>query len=342
VSNCRNGTAGSTRLTGPTSQRNVAFAREEGTSLRLLDEHDVAAAAARIEGRVRRTPILTLAAGEAASAPVVLKLEQLQHTGSFKPRGAFNTLLAGEVPAAGVICASGGNHGIAVAYAARVMGVRCEVYLPLSSSPVKVQLLRALGAAVRQIGSVYAEAFDAMEARRAATGAMLVHAYDQPATVAGQGTLFREWLEQDPALTTLLVAVGGGGLVGGALAALGHDLKLVAVEPRHAPTLAEALDADTPIDVAVSGIAADSLGARRIGEIGFALARHHGLTSLTVGDDEIRAAQLWLWRQARIAAEPGGAAALAALLSRTYRPGPEERVGVLICGGNTDPKALAG
>ena len=309
--------------------------------MRLLDEQDVAAAAARIAGRVRRTPILTLDAGEAAPPPVVFKLEQLQHTGSFKPRGAFNTLLGGEVPPAGVICASGGNHGIAVAYAARALGVRCEVYLPLSSAPVKVQLLRALGAAVRQIGSVYAEAFEAMEARRAETGAMVVHGYDHPATVAGQGTLFREWLEQDPDLTTLLVAVGGGGLIGGALAALGHGLKLVAVEPRHAPTLAEALDAGERVDVAVSGLAADSLGARRIGEIGFALARHHGLTSVTVGDDEIRAAQLWLWHHARVAAEPGGAAAFAALLSRAYRPGPDERVGVLICGGNTDPAALA-
>ncbi len=306
-----------------------------------MDERDVAAAAARIEGRVRRTPILTLGAGEAAPAPVVFKLEQLQHTGSFKPRGAFNTLLAGAVPPAGVVCASGGNHGIAVAYAARALGVRCEVYLPLSSSPVKVQLLRALGAAVRQIGSVYAEAFEAMEARRAESGAMVVHGYDQPTTVAGQGTLFREWLEQDPALTTLLVAVGGGGLIGGALAALGHRLRLVAVEPRHAPTLAEALDANAPIDVAVSGLAADSLGARRIGEIGFALARHHGVVSVTVGDDEIRAAQRWLWHHTRIAAEPGGAAAFAALLSRAYRPGPEERVGVLVCGANTDPAALS-
>jgi threonine dehydratase len=307
-----------------------------------LNEDDVAAAAARIEGRVRRTPILALAAGEAAPVPVVFKLEQLQHTGSFKPRGAFNTLLAGEVPPAGVICASGGNHGIAVAYAARALGVRCEVFLPLSSAPVKVKLLRALGAAVRQSGSVYAEAFEAMEARRAETGAMVVHGYDQPTTVAGQGTLFREWLEQDPALTTLLVAVGGGGLIGGALAALGHRLRLVAVEPRRAPTLAEALDANAPVDVEVSGIAADSLGARRIGEIGFALARHHGVVSVTVGDDEIHAAQRWLWHHARIASEPGGAAAFAALLSRAYRPGADERVGVLICGGNTDPATLVG
>ncbi len=310
--------------------------------MRLLDEHDVAAAAERIVGRCRRTPLLRLEAGEAGPVPVVLKLEQLQHTGSFKVRGAFNALLAGEVPPAGVICASGGNHGIAVAFAAQRLGVACEVYLPLSSAPVKVQMLRALGAAVRQIGSVYAEAFDAMEARRAETGAMLVHAYDQPATVAGQGTLFREWLEQDPTLTTLVVAVGGGGLVGGALAALGHRLRIVAVEPRHAPTLAEALDADAPVDVEVSGIAADSLGARRLGTLAFELARHHGVTSVTIGDDEIRAAQIALWHRARIIAEPGGAAALAALAGGGYRPEPDERVGVLICGGNTDPAALGG
>ncbi len=308
--------------------------------MRLLDDNDVAAAMARVRGHLRRTPTLALAAGEAAAAPVVFKLEQLQHTGSFKPRGAFSTLLNRAVPDAGVICASGGNHGIAVAYAARTLGHRCEVVLPLSSAPVKVQLLRALGAAVRQIGSVYAEAFDAMRERSAATGALVVHAHDQPDTVAGQGTLFVEWLEQDPELTTLLVAVGGGGLIGGALAALGHRLRLVAVEPRRAPTLAEALDADAPVDVDVGGIAGDSLGARRIGEIGFALARYHGVTSLTVGDDEIRAAQRWLWQHARIAAEPGGAAAFAALLGREYRPAPDERVGVLICGGNTDPAAI--
>ena len=310
--------------------------------MRLLDEHDVAAAAGRLAGRCRRTPLLQFDTGEAGPVPVTFKLEQLQHTGSFKVRGAFNALLAGEVPPAGVICASGGNHGIAVAFAAQRLGVPCEVYLPLSSTPVKVQMLRALGAAVRQIGSVYAEAFEAMEARRAETGAMLVHAYDQPATVAGQGTLFREWLEQDPTLTTLVVAVGGGGLVGGALAALGHRLRIVAVEPRHAPTLAEALDADAPVDVEVSGIAADSLGARRLGTIAFELARHHGVTSVTVGDDEIRAAQIALWHRARLVAEPGGAAALAALAGGGYRPEPDERVGVLICGANTDPAALGG
>jgi threonine dehydratase len=310
--------------------------------VRLLNETDVAAAAERIAGRVRRTPTLALAAGEVADVPTVFKLEQMQHTGSFKVRGAFNTLLAGDVPAAGVICASGGNHGIAVAHAARALGVPCEVVLPLSSSPVKVQFLRALGAGVRQTGSVYAEAFEAMEARRAESGATAIHGYDQPTTVAGQGTLFREWLEQAPELTTLLVAVGGGGLLAGALAALGHRLKLVAVEPRHAPTLAEALDADARVDVAVSGLAADSLGARRIGELCFDLVRHHGVTSVVVGDDEIRAAQVRLWHEARIVAEPGGAAAFAALVGRAYRPAPDERVGVLICGGNTDPATLSG
>ncbi len=308
----------------------------------LLDPSDVAAAAARIAGRVRRTPTLELAAGEPAPATVTLKLEQLQHTGSFKPRGAFNTLLSERVPEAGVICASGGNHGIAVAYAAKALEVPAEVFLPLSSAPVKVQMLRALGASVRQVGSVYGEALEAMRERAAATGALEVHAYDQPATVAGQGTLFREWLEQSPDLTTLVVAVGGGGLVGGALAAVGHSLEVVAVEPRHAPTLAVALDADAPVDVEVSGIASDSLGARRIGRIGFDLVRHHGVTNVTVGDDEIRAAQRWLWSHTRLIAEPGGAAALAAILSRAYKPERHERVGVLICGANTDPATVLG
>ncbi|MEO1091793.1 MAG: threonine/serine dehydratase [Pseudomonadota bacterium] len=305
------------------------------------DETAVREAEQRIAGHVRRTPTLELAAGEMGSAALVLKLEHLQHTGSFKPRGAFNTLLGAALPPGGVICASGGNHGIAVAYAAKALGVPAEVFLPLSSSPVKVKLLRALGATVRQIGSVYAEALTAMRERQAATGALEVHAYDQPATVAGQGTLFLEWLEQAPDMTTLLVAVGGGGLMGGALAALGDRVKLVAVEPRHAPTLAEALDAGEPVDVEVSGIAGDSLGARRIGNIGFELVRRFGLMNCTVGDDEIRAAQHWLWAHARIVSEPGGATALAALLSGAYKPVPDERVGVLICGGNADLQSLA-
>lgn len=310
--------------------------------MRLMDETDVDAAARRIDGKVRRTPVMDVAVPDLAPPLVNLKLEQLQHTGSFKPRGAFNTMLTERPPEAGVICASGGNHGIAVAHAAKALDVRAEVFLPLSSSPVKVQMLRGLGAGVRQVGSVYAEAFEAMHERAEATGALRVHAYDRPTTVAGQGTVFREWLEQVPGLTTLIVAVGGGGLMAGALAALGHRLKIVAVEPRHAPTLAEALDADKPVDVNVSGIASDSLGARRIGDIAFALARHHGVVSITVGDDEIRAAQKWLWYHARIVAEPGGATAFAGLLSRAYRPDAGERVGVLVCGANTDPASLLG
>ncbi len=309
-----------------------------GTNLsELINEHDVAAAAARLFGRVRRTPTLLVEAPDGPAATVVLKLEQLQHTGSFKPRGAFNTLLSEDLPETGVICASGGNHGIAVAFAAHALDTRAEVFVPLSTSPAKVQVLRGLGATIRQVGSVYAEAFEAMRERARASAALEVHAYDHPATVAGQGTVFREWLEQHPELDTFLVAVGGGGLMAGGLAALGHRRRIVAVEPRHAPTLAEALDADRPIDVAVSGMAADSLGARRVGDIAFALARHHGVTSVTVGDDEIRAAQIWLWQHARIIAEPGGATALAALLSRAYRPNARERVGVLICGANVDP-----
>ncbi|TVQ40770.1 MAG: threonine/serine dehydratase [Geminicoccaceae bacterium] len=307
----------------------------------LPTAEDVVEAGARIAGRVRQTPLLTLAADTAAGVPLVLKLEQLQHTGSFKPRGAFNTLLAAKVGSEGVICASGGNHGIAVAYAARELGVPAEVFVPLSSSPVKVKLLRALGAKVRQVGSVYAEALAAMTERQASTGALEVHAYDQPAVIAGQGTLFAEWLQQDPQLDTVVVAVGGGGLLGGALAAIGDRVRLVAVEPHRAPTLASALDAGEPVDVEVSGLAADSLGARRIGRLAFELARARGVVSLTVGDDEIRAAQHWLWSHARIVTEPGGAAAVAAVLGGHYRTRPGERIGVLICGANADLASLA-
>ncbi len=310
--------------------------------MQLLDETHVVEAAERIAGRVRSTPTVDVVVPDLGDLPVNLKLEHLQHAGSFKPRGAFNRLLSAEVPEAGVICASGGNHGIAVAHAAKVLGLHAEVFLPLSSSPVKVQMLRALGASVRQVGSVYGEAHEAMRERALETRALEVHPYDHPATVAGQGTLFREWLTQASDLTTLVVAVGGGGLMAGALAALGHRLKIVAVEPRHAPTLAVALDADEPVDVDVSGIASDSLGARRLGSIAFALARHHGVVSVTVGDDEINAAQKWLWGHARQFVEPGGAAAMAGLLSRGYRPSRDERVGVLICGANVEPASVFG
>lgn len=299
-------------------------------------------AAARIAPHARRTPVLELAPGElGVDAPVVLKLELLQHAGSFKARGALNALLSGPVPAAGVIAASGGNHGLAVAWAARRLGHPAEVFVPTIASPTKLERLRGTGARVSVTGRDYAEALEASRARAKETGARAIHAYDQPEVLAGQGTLARELEAQAGRLDTVLVAVGGGGLLGGLLAWWEERLRVVAVEPEAAPTLQHALQAGAPVDAPVGGIAADSLGARRVGELAFALARRCLYESLLVSDEAIAAAQGALWRELRIAAEPGGAAALAALLSGAYRPAPGERVGVIVCGGNVDLGALA-
>jgi threonine dehydratase len=273
-------------------------------------------------------------------AAVTLKLELLQHTGSFKPRGAFNRILSSQVPTAGVIAASGGNHGLATAFAARSLGHRAEIFVPEISSPVKVARLRGYGAAVNVGGASYAEAFTASEARVKETGALVVHAYDQPEVLAGQGTVGREFERQAPGLDTILVAVGGGGLIGGVAAWYQGRARIVGVEPEAAPSLARALEAGAPVDVAVGGVAADSLGAKRVGSLMFAVAQKHVECVVLVADDAIRAAQRALWETLRIAAEPGGATALAALLSGTYKPKSGERVGVLVCGGNVDPAQL--
>jgi threonine dehydratase len=252
----------------------------------------------------------------------------------------FNRLTSAQVPAAGVIAASGGNAGLAVAYAARELGHRAEVFVPVSSPAVKVARLRALGAAVTVAGAHYAEALEASRERAAQTGALVVHAYDQPEVVAGQGTLALELAAQAPDLDTVLVAVGGGGLVGGVLAAYDGSVRVVAVEPERCPTLHAALAAGRPVDVEVGGVAADSLGARRLGDVCFGIVQRLGVTSVLVSDPAIVAARRALWEQARVAAEDGGAAALAALTSGRYRPGPGERVGVIVCGANTDPSTL--
>ena len=301
----------------------------------MLTRTDVDRAAHRIEGRVRLTPVLALEEG-ALGVPgrVTLKLELLQHSGSFKARGAFNRMLAGPLPEAGVIAASGGNHGAAVAFAARSLGVRAEIFVPSIASPVKVERLRRYGAQVTQGGAAYADAWLAMQARAAETGALVVHAYDAPEVVAGQGTAARELEAQAPGLDTVLVAVGGGGLIGGTAAWYGGRVRVVGVEPVRAPTLARALEAGEPVDVEVGGLAADSLGARRVGQEGFALARAHVDGVVLVEDEDIAAAQAQLWDALRVAAEPGGAAALAALTSGRYKPAAGERVGVLVCGGN--------
>lgn len=305
----------------------------------------VAATAATIAAYVRATPLLASAAGEfGLDHGLSLKLELTQHAGSFKTRGAFANLLGATVPAAGVAAASGGNHGAAVAYAARRLGLKARIFTPAIAAPAKLAAIRAFGAAVHVEGARYADAAGLCAAYVRESGALDVHPYDAPATVAGQGTTFREWEAQLAAqgrgLDTVLVAVGGGGLIGGACAWLGGRARIVAVEPQGSRALHAALEAGAPVDVAVDSVAADSLGAKRIGALPFALARAAGVTAALVSDAAILEAQRRLWREARIAVEPGGACALAALIEGAYTPAPGERVGVLLCGGNVDLDAL--
>jgi len=303
---------------------------------------DIDAAAARIAARVRVTPVIALESRAFGSpAQLTLKLELMQHTGSFKPRGAFNRILSGAVPDAGVIAASGGNHGAAVAYAARQLGHVAEIFVPEPTPDVKVERLRRYGARVVLIGAAYAEAYLASRERAQETGALEVHAYDQPEVLAGQGTLARELEHQTGGLDSVLVAVGGGGLVGGVAAWFAGRVKVVAVEPERCPTLYRAVEAGAPVDVEVSGIAADSLGARRIGELMFPIAQRFVHSVVLVSDEEIRQSRRALWDSLRILAEPGGAAALAGLRSGKYQPAAGERVAVIVCGGNTDPSRFA-
>jgi threonine dehydratase len=303
----------------------------------VIDVEDVRAAAERIGGRIRRTPVLP------ASDSTWFKLEYTQHAGSFKTRGMLNQILsAPSVPAAGVIAASGGNAGLAAAYAARELGVPAEIYVPVTAPPVKVAKLGKLGARVVQTGNEYAEAAEAAHLRAAETGALYCHAYDDPAMIAGNGTLGLELLEQIPGgFDTVLVAVGGGGLIGGVIAALGSTTRVVSVEPVTAAALHSALRAGEPVDVPVSGVAADSLGARRAGLLPFALASSFHVPAVLVEDDAVVDARRRLWDDYRIAVEHGTAAAYAALTSGVYAPAPGERVVVLLCGANTDPSDLA-
>ncbi|AGZ40083.1 threonine/serine dehydratase [Actinoplanes friuliensis] len=299
---------------------------------------EVEAAAQRIAGRVRRTPVLQ-------DGPVLLKLEFLQHAGSFKTRGMFNKILTAAergLPEAGVIAASGGNAGLAAAYAARELGVPAEIYVPVTAPPVKVAKLSKLGARVTQTGSEYAEAYAAAIVQAEVTGALFCHAYDDPDMVAGNGTLGLELLEQLPdGFDTVLVAVGGGGLIAGVAAALDGRAKVVAVEPRTSSALHAALAAGGPVDVPVSGVAVDSLGARRAGTIAYTTAVAAGLPSVLVEDQAIVDARRQLWEDYRVAVEHGTAAAQAALTSGAYVPAPGERVVVLLCGANTNPADLA-
>jgi threonine dehydratase len=291
---------------------------------------------------VRRTPVVELDGADFGlpAFPLVLKLEQLQHAGSFKARGAFANLLTRRVPDAGVVAASGGNHGAAVAYAAMRLGVPARIFVQTVSSPAKIRRIRDYGAELVVGGDRYADALAASEACVARSGALPVHAFDQVETLLGQGTLGMELAAQAPGLDTVLVAVGGGGLIGGIAAWYAGSARIVGVEPRGAPTLAEALRAGRPVDAETGSIAADSLAPRRVGELMFPIARAHVERVVLVEDAAIRRAQEALWSTLRVVAEPGGAAALAALLSGGYLPAPGERVGVVVSGGNTDLRDL--
>jgi threonine dehydratase len=304
---------------------------------------EVAAAAGRIAGHVRRTPVLELARSDlglgppsAGAAPLVLKLDLLQPTGSFKVRGATSLLTGVEVPPEGVVAASGGNFGLAIAYAARRLGHRASVFVPDSSPPEKIAPLRDLGADVHVVPGYYADALAAADDHVTTTGALRAHAYDQRQVVAGQGTAALELLADAPDLDTVVVACGGGGLLAGVVAWVGADVRVVAVETEGTPTLAAALRAGHPVDVEVSGIAASSLGARRLGDHAWS-ARSLVDAAIVVDDAAVVDAQRRLWAATRLVAEPGGATALAALTSGAYAPAPDERVGVLVCGANTHP-----
>ena len=296
----------------------------------------ISEAGGRIAAHVRRTPVMQV---ELGGFSVALKLEQMQHTGSFKARGAFNTLLQAAVPEAGIVAASGGNHGAAVAYAAARLGHRARIYVPEIAGPAKIALIRAQGADLQVVPGAYADAAARAAEWQAATGAMVVHPYDAETTVAGQGTVMAEWEDQGLSADTVLIAVGGGGLIAGSLGWLGARRQVVAVEPEISCALNAAQAAGAPVDVEVSGVAANALGARRIGGICFGLAQ--GVQSVVVSDATILEAQALLWRELRQLVEPAGATALAALLSGAYRPAVGERVAVLICGGNIAPDPLA-
>jgi threonine dehydratase len=308
----------------------------------VITREDVLTARTRINRYVRRTPLL---GATSRPEPLWLKCEFLQYTGVFKTRGAFNRLLAardrGELdPSAGVVIASGGNAGLANAYAAATLGVRATVFVPETAPSVKIERIREYGADVQQVGSEYAEASEAAIDYANRSGALLSHAYDQLEIAAGAGTLAEEILEDEPDIDTIVVAVGGGGLYAGIAAAAEGRARVVAVEPFSCPTLHAALEAGRPVDVSVSGVAADSLGARRIGDIAFTMASRVSPTSVLVGEDAIVSARLQLWRDYRIPAEYGAAAAFAALSSDAYQPARDERLAVVVCGANTDVRTL--
>jgi threonine dehydratase len=287
---------------------------------------------------IRRTPILEIDGADFGfdSIKIVLKLELFQHSGSFKARGAFTNILTRQVPAAGVVAASGGNHGAAVAFAAMTLRKPATIFVPTVAATTKLDRIRSYGAELVITGDRYAESLEASEAWTAKSGALPIHAYEGTETLVGQGTLGLELEEQDPKLDSLLVAVGGGGLIGGVAAWYGDRVKMIAVEPFACPTLERALRAGRPVDAPSGGIAADSLAPRQVGQQMFPIAQKHVREVVLVTDEEIVDAQKKLWESVRVIAEPGGAAAFAALLSGRYKTQPGERVGIIVCGGNTD------
>ncbi|MCH2093941.1 MAG: serine/threonine dehydratase [Rhodobacteraceae bacterium] len=305
----------------------------------MTNPAEIESAAARIGRYVQQTPAITSTA-LIPGMSVDLKLEHLQHTGSFKARGAFNSLLASDVPKAGIVAASGGNHGAAVAFAAHALGHKAQVFVPELAGPAKIGLIERCGADLTVVSGEYANALEAAQDYESRTQAQQIHAYDAPATVSGQGTVMREWDAQGLEADTVLIAVGGGGLIAGALAWLQDRRRVVAVEPETSCALHAALAAGAPVDVTVSGVAANALGARKIGQICFELAVRQNAASVLVSDAAILAAQTLLWQSHRILVEPAGATALAALLSGAYTPAPGERVAVLLCGGNVAPDPL--
>jgi threonine dehydratase len=303
----------------------------------MISRTEIQNAARRIVTHVRRTPVIALEEQAfGVDAKVFFKLECLQHTGSFKPRGAFNCILSAKVPAAGVIAASGGNHGAAVAYAAQKLSHHAEIFVPVITPKNKVDRLRHYGAAINITGNNYSEALAASRERAKETGAIPIHAYDDVHVLAGQGTLAMEFEEQVRGLDSVLIAVGGGGLIGGAAAWYQERIRVISVEPERAPTLHNALAAGKVVEVETGGVAADSLGARSVGDLMFPMAQKFVSQSLLVTDEQIVNAQKLLWQSLRLIAEPGGATALAAVISGVYKPHPGERVGVVLCGSNAE------
>jgi threonine dehydratase len=306
------------------------------TASRLIKREDIVAARAAITPYIRRTPVVELQGSDiGVPGEVILKLELLQHAGSFKARGAFANLLLRSIPDAGVVAASGGNHGAAVAYAAMTLGIPARIFIPSIASPAKVERIRSYRAELVIGGQDYGDALEASDAWAAGSGAMRVHAFDQEETLWGQGTVGAELQEQAPRLDTVLVPVGGGGLLGGVATWYGKSVRLFGVEPEDSPTLTRALEAGRPVDAEARGIAADSLAPRRVGELVFPIVQRYVDRVVLISDQDIREAQAALWSLCRITAEPGGAAAFAALLKGRYRASAGERVGIVVSGGNT-------